>query len=109
MFPMSNLQLICQNCRICAISICYKAAVIAKRGLKLIALTKTLPFLFLTSRNCHSNTVNVLCHVSAGSFPPVREFCNSPQKVYLKYKFDKGMCELNNCKKKKVMEGEISG
>ena len=75
----------------------------------LIALTKTLPFLFLTSRNCHSNTVNVLCHVSAGSFPPVREFCNSPQKVYLKYKFDKGMCELNNCKKKKVMEGEISG
>ena len=29
-------------------------------------------------------------------------------KVYLKYKFDKGMCELNKYKKKKVIEGEIS-
>ena len=44
----------------------------------LIALTKTLPFWFFMSKHCHSNTVNVLCHVSAISFPPVRDFRNSP-------------------------------
>ena len=36
MFSMSNLQLICQNCRTSAISICYEAAVIAKRAVKSI-------------------------------------------------------------------------
>ena len=35
-FSMSNLQLICQNCRTSAISICYSAAVIAKRAVKSI-------------------------------------------------------------------------
>ena len=44
----------------------------------LIALTKTLRFWSLTSKHCHSNTVNVLCHVSVTSFPPVRDFRNSP-------------------------------
>ena len=34
MFSMSNLQLICQNCRTSAISICCEAAVIAKRAVK---------------------------------------------------------------------------
>ena len=65
----------------------------------LIVLTKTLPFWFLTSKHCHSNTVNVLYHVSAASFRPVRDFRNSPQKVYLKHEFHKGMRELNKYKK----------
>ena len=44
----------------------------------LITLTKTLPFWYFTSKHYHSNTVNVLCHVSGASFPSFREFCNSP-------------------------------
>ena len=67
----------------------------------LIALAKTLPFWFLMSKHCQSNTVNVLCHVSATSFPLVRDFCNSPENVYLKHEFDKAMSELNKYKKKK--------
>ena len=39
-----------------------------------VALTKMLPFWYLTSKHCHSNTVNVFCHVSAGSFSSVRDF-----------------------------------
>ena len=42
----------------------------------LIVLIKTLPFWYLTSKHCHSNTVNALCHDSAGSFPSVRDFLN---------------------------------
>ena len=68
----------------------------------LIALAKTLPFCFLTSKHCHSNTVNVLCHVSATSFPPLRDFRNSPSKIDLKHEFDKGMHELNKYKKKNI-------
>ena len=48
----------------------------------LIASAKMLPFSFLTSKHRHSKTVNVLCHVSATSFPPGRDFRNSPKKVY---------------------------
>ena len=36
MISMSNLRLICQNCGTSAISICYEAAVIAKRAIKSI-------------------------------------------------------------------------
>ena len=68
----------------------------------LIVLTKTLPFWYLTSKHCHSNTVNILCNVSAASFPSVRDFGNSPQKLYLKHEFDKGMRELNKYKKKVI-------
>ena len=102
MFSMSNLQLICQNCRTSGISIYYSAAVIAKRGSNryryifdinrlpcsvacitvLIVLTKPLQFWYLTSKHCHSNTLNVLCHVSAASFPSVRDFRNSPVLIY---------------------------
>ena len=44
----------------------------------LIVLTKTLPFWYLTSKHCHSNTLNVLLHFSAASCSSVRDFCNSP-------------------------------
>ena len=70
----------------------------------LIALTKMLPFWFFTSKHCDSNTINVLCHVSEASFPPVTNFHNSPSTVYLKHKFDKGTRELNKCKKKKLLK-----
>ena len=66
----------------------------------LINLAKTLPFWYLTSKHCYSYTVNAPCHVSARSFPPVREFRNSPEKVYLKHEFDKGMREFNKYQKK---------
>ena len=66
----------------------------------MIAFAKMIPFWFLTSKHCHTNTVNVLLQVSATSFPPVRDFRNSPEKVYLKDKFDKGMREFNKYKKK---------
>ena len=44
---------------------------------RLIVLTKTLPFSYLTSRHCHSNTANVFCinkqlHINTSS-------CNSAQ------------------------------
>ena len=66
----------------------------------LIALAKMSPFCFLMSNHYQSNTVNVLYHVPATSFPPVRDFCNSPEKVYLKHEFDKGMREFNKYQKK---------
>ena len=59
-----------------------------------------LPFWYLMSKPCHSNTVNVLCHVSAASFLSVRDFCNSPEKVNLKHEFEKGMYELNKYEEK---------
>ena len=97
MFSMSNLRLIHQNSRTSSISITklqsmlrgqlnryryiydinrllYSVAYIAL----LIVLTKTLPFWYLASKHCHSNTVNVLCHAFAASFPSVRDFRNSP-------------------------------
>ena len=40
----------------------------------LIVLTKTLQFWYLLSKNYRSNTINVLFHVSAASFPSVRDF-----------------------------------
>ena len=66
----------------------------------LIALAKMSSFWFLASKHCHSNTVNVLYRVFATSFPPVRDFRNSLEKVHLKREFDKGMRELNKYKKK---------
>ena len=60
-----------------------------------------LAFWFLTTKDFQSNTVNVLYNVSATSFTPVRDFCNSPSKAYLKHVFDKGMRELNKYQKKK--------
>ena len=65
-----------------------------------IALAKMSPFSFLTSKHCHSNTVNVLSHVSATSVPPVRDFRISPEKVDLKHEFEKCMRESNKYKKK---------
>ena len=70
----------------------------------LIALTKTLPFWFSTSQHCDGNTINFVCHVSEGSFPPVTNSHNSPSTVYLKHKFDKGMRELNKCEQKELLK-----
>ena len=93
LFSMSNLQLIWQNCRTSGISKCYEAAVIAQRvvitdnnhllnsnafTVLLIVLAKTLSFWYLISKICYCNTVGVLCHFSAASFPLFRDFRNSP-------------------------------
>ena len=97
MLSMSNLVLICQNCRTSAIYVTklqsllrgqlnrhryifdinrlpYSVACITL----IIVLTKTLPFWYLTSKHRHRNTVNVLGHVSAARFPSVRDFRSSP-------------------------------
>ena len=65
-----------------------------------------LPFRHLSSK--HISTNIVFCHVSAVSFVLVRVLCNSPEKVYLKHEFEKGLNELNK-NKKKIIEGETSG
>ena len=56
----------------------------------LIIFTKILPHWYLISKHYHSNTVNVFRRVSAASFPSVKGFRNSPKKIYLKHKFEKG-------------------
>ena len=48
----------------------------------------------------NGSTVNVRCHVSATSVPPVRDFRISPEKIDLKEKSEKGMREWNKYKKK---------
>ena len=97
MFSMSSPQIICQNCENSAIRYLTKLQLLLRGQLNrckyifdlnrldcclnhdlLIVLTETLLFWYLTSKHCHGNTVNVLCHVLAGSFPPCRDFCNSP-------------------------------
>ena len=72
--------------------------------MRVIALSKRLPFWSSMSKHCHSNTVNVLCYVLATSFLPVRDFCNSSKKIFLKHEFDKGMRELNRYMKKKFLK-----